>query len=179
MAWDWVAPAGTAAVGITGIAATYFTGERSRSNAKELAEGKNQHDLSVIREQRRQQRQAEAYIELLTFSNQMSHYLNLTDLETGAEPKHAAVPGQDVQARIRALLAAYGSAEAKECFQAWMAALLKANEVRKIYQTKVRISNVPEAAARKLEFGKLSVVQNELLDALGRQVAGELEERSR
>lgn len=80
MAWEWVAPTGTALVGVSGIVATYLAGRRQASTAltatreqigASLALGQQQMQgqLALAREERRQRRAEAAYLELLRALN--------------------------------------------------------------------------------------------------------------
>lgn len=89
MPWEWVAPAGTAAVGLAGIAATYFgagraaetakdVSDRSAKTAKEVAERQAEAMLAAQREERHQRRLDAAYPALLDELNQGEGWIALT-----------------------------------------------------------------------------------------------------
>jgi hypothetical protein len=76
MAWEWVAPAGTALVGVAGIAGTYWATRRqadaaltssreSNENALAVARRQDEAHLAALREERLQRRLEMAYQELL------------------------------------------------------------------------------------------------------------------
>jgi hypothetical protein len=119
MAWEWVAPAGTAAVGITGIAATFFTARQGRQHAENVAAKKNAHDLDLAREQRQQQRRAEAYVEILVIAEQVGQWVSSVVPMFDYGQKVPDLPDLDRQARANALINAYGSSKAIVFYKAW------------------------------------------------------------
>jgi len=164
VAWDWIPPTGTAAVGLAGIAATYFSGARARRDARVLAQ-----------EQREQQRRSEAYIELLTMCLKIHHYLQGIDLETGKKPDLSEFPDNASQVRARALVVAYGSEKVRTLYGDWLGTI---GPVRKAHILLKRAiagdakgANLPE-----LQYKLHDLVSGEeaILDRLGIQIAAEL-----
>ncbi|MBO4140164.1 hypothetical protein J5U46_08420 [Micromonospora tulbaghiae] len=135
MAWDWVVPVATsgfgALVGISGIVASFKTSERSRQHAEnlaeerhwhelELAKQKSEHDLRLAREQRRQERQAVAYVEILKEVQRVSFWANASHpdgaMEKDDAPKHLHLV---TDSAADALLRTYGSDEVIGLFDTW------------------------------------------------------------
>ncbi|MEU8026999.1 hypothetical protein AB0B88_32875 [Micromonospora haikouensis] len=135
MAWDWVVPVTAsgfgALVGISGIVASFKTSERSRQHAEnlaterhrheqELAKRKSEHDLRLAREQRRQERQALAYVEILKEVHRVSFWANASHpkgaLDKDDAPKHLHLVTDPT---VDALLRAYGSSEVIGLFDIW------------------------------------------------------------
>ncbi len=119
MAWEWVAPVCTASVGVAGIAATFFTARQGRQHAEDVAAKKNAHDLDLVREQRQQQRRAEAYVEILTVAEQVGQWASAVVPMYDYGQKVPELPDLAKQARANALINAYGSSKAITFYQAW------------------------------------------------------------
>jgi hypothetical protein len=120
---DWISSVSTAVVAVVGIAGTYLTGAKGREHAERIAREKNEHDRRMADEQRQQQRRADAYVELLTYAEQVGGWIyrlvpgaKLADLGH-MEPDDGSV------ARAKALLGAYGSAASITYFEAWQRTL--------------------------------------------------------
>jgi hypothetical protein len=123
MAWEWVAPVATGVTAITvavaGIVATYKAGAEGRKHAEKLADKKNAADRELAREQRHQQRQAEAYVEVLTIAERIGQWASVVERAYGAGQTLPQLPDLASQARGGALLNAYGSSKALAFYDAW------------------------------------------------------------
>jgi hypothetical protein len=123
MAWEWVAPVATgvtaATVAIAGIAATYRTGAEGRKHAETLTDKKNASDQELAREQRGQQRRAEAYLEVLTIAERIGQWTSTVEPMYQAGQPDPQLPDLATQARGTALLNAYGSSKALVFYNAW------------------------------------------------------------
>jgi hypothetical protein len=111
MAWEWVAPTATGAVGVTGILTTYFAGGRQQRTTVMLA-----------REERRQRRGETAYLDLLALMSKMVAWAETVFPMSGKyEMPDFNVPDDvhDSQA-----LSAYWSDEIVDLVKVWNAALL-------------------------------------------------------
>lgn len=73
MAWEWVAPVATAAVGIVGVAATFFSGERARRAQVQIAEDARTN----AREDKLRDERREAYMRMLTALDQAEGLLKV------------------------------------------------------------------------------------------------------
>jgi hypothetical protein len=60
MAWEWVAPTATAALGTVGIVFTWLSGKQGR-----------EHAAAMAREERTQQRLADTYVALLDMAERV------------------------------------------------------------------------------------------------------------
>jgi hypothetical protein len=78
MSWDWVAPTGTAVVGLAGITATYLSGKRQVSSARELANDQVTAAATARREERNQRRIEAAYPALLDVLSEGADWLTAT-----------------------------------------------------------------------------------------------------
>lgn len=131
MAWEWAPPAATTIAAILGVSGTFIAGERIR-----------QSGLRQAREQRRQQRLEVAYIEVLTLTERVSHWVALTlpILDDGTTAP--ALPDPPDQARSTALLKAHGSKEVDQLFWEWRKAVQEfigaVNVIRAVKADKVR-----------------------------------------
>lgn len=176
MAWEWI---GTSAVGLAGIAATYWTGQRGRDQAEALADAKHTHDLALAREQRQQERQAEAYIELLTLVHSFSAHMARADGKTGAFPEGLPLPSADAQSRIKALLAAYGSTRSSALYQEWLDNLRSANNSRKRLANAYSSGQVEAVETHRSEFKAGRDAVKKSTERLGDQLASELNSHGR
>src|ERR1700735_900546 len=79
VAWDWMAPMGTAVVGLAGIAATYFSGGRQAATAREVTEHQSEALLLAQREERHQRRIEAAYPALLDVLSKLRHWAMQVD----------------------------------------------------------------------------------------------------
>lgn len=143
-------------------------------------------ELRQARDERVQQRITSAYVEMLTFVYQVSQWATLVHpLMTSGEVDPPALPTLPDQARIRALVAAFASDDARQLMKQWDAVLLK---------VRVAVMTIDTSTDRKQHggsgqesWGKLEAdarvkLGMELLpaeaaarEALGGQMAAELE----
>jgi hypothetical protein len=98
-----------ASVGLGGLAVALFSGWRDRAGA-----------LSLAREERQQQRRADAYVAVLAMAEKAGYWVAtvrpLVETE-GYEP--LPLPDLDSQSRASALINAFGSTEVHEAYEAW------------------------------------------------------------
>jgi len=90
VAWEWVNTVGTAAVGLAGIAATYLSGKRQVTSARQVARDQADASLRAQREDRNQRRIEVAYPQLLGIVADTTEWLEraatFMDGNTGEEP---------------------------------------------------------------------------------------------
>jgi hypothetical protein len=86
MAWEWVTPvaAGTVTViaTVTGIVATYKSGNRQQQTALAVVQQQADSQVSIAREERQQRRLEEAYLGMLAALNE---YLLLVSICVSAD----------------------------------------------------------------------------------------------
>lgn len=103
MAWEWVAPVSAAAGASVGAIAAWRTAKGGRDHAEAMA------GL-----ERRQQRFADAYVELLTTAEQFGQWAQLVRPAYDEGKPVPALPSLDRQARVNAVVAAYASPEVRK-----------------------------------------------------------------
>ncbi|MET9303559.1 hypothetical protein ABZX66_30030 [Micromonospora aurantiaca] len=182
MAWEWVGPVMTGAVGIsvgiTGIVATYKTGKQGRQHAEVLARQQNEHDAALAKEQRDQQRRSEAYVELLTMVERVGQWASMVRpmLDTNPPRPVPPLPELSEQARSNALVGAYASPAVKERYQAWRKVVMEA--IGAVEDIEFALAN-PDAGLshikprRELDF-KHRPAEGDARRALADQIAAEL-----
>lgn len=92
MAWEWVAPTSTAALGLAGIAATYWSGRGQTETARAVAERQAQATLHLQREERQQRRIEAAYPVLLDAVAEASVWIWRVDRFVLGEFDHGRPP---------------------------------------------------------------------------------------
>lgn len=182
MAWEWVGPVMTGAVGITvgitGIVATYKTGKQGRQHAEALARQKNEHDAALAKEQRDQQRRSEAYIELLVMAERVGQWVSMVRPMLDTDPPRPTPPLPELleQARSNALISAYASSAVKERYGAWREAVLKA--IRAVEEIEFALSRPRSDLDHVKPWRELDLThraaERETREALAGQIASEL-----
>jgi hypothetical protein len=121
MAWEWVPPMAGAVVAIGGIIGGVVTAKGSRKDARALAQQTNEHQVALAREQRQQQRFADAHLELLTMVEMGGQWVTMVRpiIDTDPPQPLRRPPSLDQQARVDALTAAYCSDEVKAQVDRW------------------------------------------------------------
>jgi hypothetical protein len=106
----WVPSAVTGVVALAGILATWRTGQQART-----------HDVRLAREERRQDRLANAYVELLTMAERVGQWASMVRPFIDTTPPQPVPPLPDLmeQARAEALIQAYGSPAVQELAASW------------------------------------------------------------
>ena len=102
----------TGLVGTVGIITTAVVAAKGRTATKELADTA-----------RRQQRLADAYIDLIKFVLMVGSYAQLTRPSTGVDTGTPAMPDTEAEYVARAKLAGYGSGEVKAKYNSWREAV--------------------------------------------------------
>ncbi|ORB66942.1 hypothetical protein [Mycolicibacterium tusciae] len=172
MAWDWVGPAATAAVGMAGILGTL------RGGSKTLA-----HERTLATEARQQQRLENAYVDLLDVAERTGNWTHMVYpmMDTNPPQPVPPVPSLEEQAHTVALVRAFGSALVLERMYAWRAI------VREMVATAEFIAWDEANPGRPRENGErlprlvlheLRTKEREAREALGDQVASELGHRN-
>lgn len=124
MAWEWVAPVVTGAVGLGGIVFTWLTGKQSRDQAVATLRQQLDHDRLQAREAREQERLESAYLELLKMVQRAGIWAETVYPLLGQSPD-IPLPSLDIQADAAALVAAFGTPEVEAKLQAWRSVLKK------------------------------------------------------
>jgi hypothetical protein len=143
MAWDWLSPAISGTVGVGGLFFGWLSGKQSRDQAERLARHNNEHarlmaeqrdahtrlleddrrgfEQRMVEEERRQQRLAEAYLEIMTTTIQIGYSLRPTANPEGtAEDARPGVATVRVElVRATALAETFASAEVNALFESW------------------------------------------------------------
>ena len=184
MAWEWVAPVSSAsgAVIVGGIG-IYSTLKLARLNAT--------HTDKVARENRVQQRLADAYVKVLSLAEQEGQWIAATtyncsrdkgDLWESQEFREAPKPAITDRSSAAALLAAFGSAAVLAQHSAWRAAADAAGEwiqgidIGMHLNGAVPDENVPPEQLKRLVY-ELQPKEAAARQALAEAVADELGHR--
>jgi hypothetical protein len=131
MAWEWVAPASAAAGAAVGAVTTWLTARGGRSHAERIATDAATRSERAAREERSQRRLESVYVELLEMVNTTSFWAQEVQPIIDTDPpreSRVVLPSVEVQAAVRARLAAFGSAEVKATYDEY------ADIVRRIIQ---------------------------------------------
>jgi hypothetical protein len=118
VAYEWI---GTGALGIVGIVFTWLTGKQARDQAEQTAEKRLEHERTMAREARDQERLANAYVRLLGMVERIGQWTQMVKpmLDTNPPQPVRALPDLDEQAEAQALVNAFGSDEVREAFESW------------------------------------------------------------
>lgn len=110
---DW----GTATVGLAGIAATLA----GTLTANWTAGRERQHKEELAREERRQTRLADAYVEVLKIAEGTGQWAQLVRPAFDSDPPRVPppLPELEQQAKAQVLLLAFGSSAVVEAFENW------------------------------------------------------------
>jgi hypothetical protein len=141
MAWDWLSAAVSGTVGVAGLYFGWLSGKQSRDHAERLSrhndeharlmaeqrdahartmeENRRLHEQRMGEEERRQQRLAEAYLEIMTTAIRIGQALR----EDGGP-----VPVHDDLVRATALAETFASRDALGLFEKWRDTVYRAIE---------------------------------------------------
>jgi hypothetical protein len=121
VAWEWVAPVCTTALGAFGIAVTGLTARGGRKHAENFSNARIQHEQELAEDARAQGRLGDAYVELLSIVNRSSAYADSVRpfIDTRPPAPIPPIPSLEEQSRAEALVMAYGSRAVEELFEAW------------------------------------------------------------
>ncbi|WP_435070800.1 hypothetical protein, partial [Amycolatopsis thermoflava] len=133
MAWEWVAPVAAAGGASIGSLTTWLAGQGSRRHTEALA-----------REARRQQRFADAYIELLITVEAMGQWAQLVRPMLDVGMSTPSLPSFEQQARVQALLAGYATPQVKALFETY------SESIREIVKIDQRIADVIHFGDREI-----------------------------
>lgn len=165
----------TGVVGVAGIFGTWITGKQGRDHAERVATEKLQHDRELAREARVQQRKETAYVALLEMVERTGQWVFsvLPMIEPGPELK---LPEFDEQARIEALVNAFGSMEVRDLMKNWRSHVRKViSQVNLIHVLeKHPTANDPEQRPPRLTLDDLREQERTARETLSAQVATEL-----
>ncbi len=107
MAWDWVAPASSALIGLAGLAGGVTIAVTGR-----------RHERHNAHEQWYRDRRAEAYLDLLDMAEGVGQWIEMVHPLMDPRPV-PDLPSLESQRRVRARIAAYGSRAVKDRMRAW------------------------------------------------------------
>lgn len=186
MTWDWVAPVATAIVGIAGTTFTWLTGKQGRDHTEHLTQQRLDHEAEMAKDQRRQQRLADTYVDLLTFAYTMGAWANLVRPILDTDPPKelpVGIPPVDEQIRVEARAGAFASAEVRRLVKIWR------DSVGEIRRADYLLSLCNEARKRGEDSGiddaeqwlrlrDLRPIEQEHREALTGQIAAELGSRA-
>jgi hypothetical protein len=127
MAWDWVGPVSTAAVGIAGLCSTVWVARQGRRHAERLSEESKRTTLALATEARSQQRLESAYRRLLEIATETTSFVTFADViwKRDAEPPDI----DEVADEVMILLAVYASKPMREYYDAWMSGIEKLRKI--------------------------------------------------
>ncbi len=182
MAWEWVAPVATGAVGVAGILGTWFTGKQSRDQALETLREQLGHDRLQAREAREQERLESAYLELLKMAERVGVWAQMIyPVMQSGEPPETPLPSLEVQADAAALMASFGTDEVREKLEAWQSVvkqMITAAEQVVWEEADPSGRRLSEISPR-VTIHQLRPEEKRTRDALGAQVRAELRFRYR
>jgi hypothetical protein len=169
MAWEWVGPTATAAVGTAGIVFTWLTGKQARDDARAAA-----------REAREQQRLENAYVGLLDMAERAGQWVQMVYPIVDTGQPLPEFPQYPEQAHTEALVKSFGSGELRALMEAWRDVVKETAATSGLIQwieaDPVRNRDIEENPRLKLE--ELRRQEREARDALSDQVTVELRHRA-
>jgi hypothetical protein len=182
MAWAWVSPVvasvSTGTVGVVGIWLTWLSGKQGRDHAETIAGQKLAHERLLAKEERRQQRLENAYIEFLDKSERVGHWAQISYPLFDSNPPAPVppLPTLEEQARVDALVKAFGSDEVLTLAETWRSIVLKMIKCDRLI--KMGLEHEIERSPR-VDFAELQPQEREAREAIADQVAAELGHRNR
>ncbi len=180
MAWEWVPPVATAVgvgvVGVVGLTLTWYSGKQGRDHAEKVAKDTFAHQRMLAGQERKQQRLENAYIELLDVAEQTGHWAQISYplFDTHPPAPVPPLPTLEAQARVDALVKAFGSTEVLACADRWRTVVLKL--IKEDRLIKMGLEHEVEHSPRG-RFFELQKEERATREALGNQVAIELGHR--
>ncbi|MGB8386684.1 hypothetical protein [Mycobacterium sp.] len=183
MAWEWVAPAATAAatttVGVAGIFFTWLTGKQGRDHAETISNQRLTHERLLAKEAREQERLENAYVELLRMAERAGQWAQMVyPVFQSGQPPSTPLPSLEVQADTEALVNAFGSAEVRELLETWRSVLREV--ISTVAQIQWEESDPTRASQQspRLTLESLRGQERTTREALAKQVAVELGQRT-
>lgn len=182
MAWEWVAPAATAATAVAlggaGIFFTWLTGKQGRDHAETITRDQLDHERLLAREAREQQRLENAYLELLKMAERAGQWAQMVyPVFQSGQPPNTPLPSLEVQADTEALVNAFGSPEVRELLKTWRSVLtemvLLAEQIE--YE---EAHGTPSAISPRKTIHELRPKERDARRALADRVAVELGHRT-
>jgi hypothetical protein len=174
MACEWVAPVATAttaiAVGVAGILATYFTG------GKRLA-----HEQLLAEEAREQQRLENAYVGLLDMTERAGQWAQMAYPFMDEGTPVPKLPELPEQARVEALVKAFGSDGVRERMESWRTVVHQMTKTARLIELEDKGQSIPQAgekSARAVFDLELRAQERTTREAIADQVAVELGHRT-
>jgi hypothetical protein len=184
MAWEWVAPVATAAVGVVGIAFTWLAGKQGRDHAERVAQIGNDHVAAMAREERTQQRLADSYVALLEMAERVGQWAQAVRPTMDTSPAQLVPPLPDLaeQATAEARVGAFGSIPVRERLEVWRS--IVHDIIGKDYLIRLQEADAEqgrpavEVGQPRLEIHNARPKEREAREALAHQIAVELGHRS-
>jgi len=164
VAWEWVAPAAGAIVGLAGLAGGWATARGSRRHEREMAEARYAHERATEDAKWRRDKRAEAYLAILNLSARAGGWL--FDWKPESIPDRSARPNGDASRPAWVALAAFGSAEVRAAASRWDSAQHRA------YMASFHV--VQEDTTTWSEFEDLREVERQARVALADTVSAEI-----
>lgn len=128
MAWEWVGPTVvTGVVALAGMALTWRSGQKSQETAERLHKQQLDHELRKVAEERTQNRLGDTYVELLTMAEEVGQWASTVRPIMDTNPPQPVPPLPDLrqQARVGALVGAFGSDRIRDLMDEWMTVVKK------------------------------------------------------
>lgn len=184
VAYEWiggaVAVSGVLVAG-AGVAFTWLTGKQGRDQVERMAQERHEHERTMAREAREQERLASAYVRLLGMAERIGQWAHMVKPMLDTIPPRAVrpLPELDAQAEVEAEVRAYGSDEVREAFEAWrkiirdMIAAVALIDLQQVARERNESSGIG-VAKPYMTLHELRPVEAEKREALARQVNKEL-----
>jgi hypothetical protein len=116
VAYEWI---GTVILGLGGIASTLIVAKQGREHVERMAGANHDHERTMAREARDQERFGNAYMQLLVMVERAGQWAQMVNPMRETDPPQPVPPGLDEQAEAEALVDAFGSDEARKAFESW------------------------------------------------------------
>jgi hypothetical protein len=179
MAWEWVAPVGTATVGLAGIAATYLSGRRQVSAARDVAHDQAEAALRSQREERQQRRIEGAYTVLLEVVGEGLAWLDLAygvdvDFSSKEKGKLPKLPERISNIHLNGSLNAVCSPAIRDMTLRWRGIMVSVRETGNLLIELRNGSSTPTRVATFKEFDERYIP----LHVEGRKLAAKIHEQA-
>ncbi|MGH3484749.1 MAG: hypothetical protein ACRDPQ_16140 [Nocardioidaceae bacterium] len=102
MGYEWFALAATAGLGLAGIVATFWQAKQGREQTERVANKRLDHERSMAREERQQERLDEAYLQLLRLAGRAGAWAERVKPLMENNPPQEPPPLPDIELQIEA-----------------------------------------------------------------------------
>jgi hypothetical protein len=184
MAWEWVGPTAAAAVGVVGITFTWLSGKQGRDHAEQMARIGNDHVAAMAREERTQQRLADAYVALLEMAERVGQWAQAVRpmVDTAREQPVPPLPDLAEQATVEARVGAFGSIPVCERLDVWRSIvhdIIGKDSLIRLQEADAEQGRpATDVGQPRLEIHNARPKEREAREALAYQIAVELGHRS-